>query len=128
MTRKIAVAASTTFELTPALGAQIVDAMLEYGEDAVFLTRGKVVGFDAFIAACAIGLGRRCFGYPGGRENWARDEEMAADCDLLLAFMDPGQLDNTKSGTGHLIECVLAAGKPVRAATVVNDNLVWAES
>lgn len=125
MTRKVAVIGSTSFPLTTAIGAQVVDAIRGY-EDAALLTRGSGP-FEAFVANVAIAIGLRCFAFKGsGIDNWKRDRELATAADEVLAFLDPDQLENEKSGTAHVLELALAAGKPVRAATVVDGTLVWA--
>jgi hypothetical protein len=124
VTRKVSVVGSRTFPLTGPIGAQIVDTLRELGPDALVLTRGAGP-FEQFISTVSLALGLRCFQYVGhGRDNWERDTELVADADEVVAFVDPALLD-TKSGTAHVIECALAAGKPVKVATVVGDTLVW---
>lgn len=129
MTRKVALIGSRSFPLTTPVGAQVVDTMREYGTDVVFLTRGSA-GFDQYAAAVAVTLGLRCFAYPGhgGVDNFVRDAELVADCDEMVAFLDPDVLDKPYTGTAMVIERALAAGKPVRVATTVNDSLVWADA
>lgn len=127
MTRKIAIVGSHNFPLDAVTGAEIVDCMREYGPDTLFLTRGAQ-SVDRFVATVAVAIGVRCFVYPGrgGGDNFARDSELAADCDELVAFVSPEALADTKSGTARLMEKVLNLGKPVRAATVAAGTLVWA--
>ena len=127
MTRKVAICGSSSFPLDAAVGAQVVDTILGFGEDVLILTRGAGA-FDAFVSTVALVLGRRCFNYPGSSSNWQRDIELAFDANELVAFLDPAVLDNPKTGTAHLIECALAAGKPVRVATPVEGTLVWARA
>jgi hypothetical protein len=124
--RKVVLVGSSTFPISVPVGADIVEVIREYPEDTLFLTR-SAGPFEQFISTVALALGYRCFAYPGhGSDNWERDAELAADCDELVAFIDPSRLDDTHSGTGHLIEEVLALGKPVRVATSVGNAIVWA--
>ena len=127
MTRKVAIVGSTTFPIDTAVGAEIVDVMLEFGEDVVFLTRGSE-GFDRFVMGAAPLIGRRCFGYPsqGGADNFMRDIELVKDADEVLAFFDPDTLHRDDTGTGHVVEVALSQGKPCKAYTTVNGTLVWA--
>lgn len=129
MTRKIAVIGSSTFPLTTPVGAQVVDVMRAYGPEAVFLTRNATSPFEKFVANVALAIGNRCLSYQasGGGDNYVRDGHLATDCDEMIAFVDPRALDAPQRGTAMVIERALSAGKPVRAATVVQGNLVWAE-
>lgn len=126
MTRKVAIVGSTTFPIDAAVGTEIVDVMLEYGADVVFLTRGSP-GFDTFVMGAAPLIGRRCFAYPsqGGADNFIRDIELVKDADEVLAFFDPDTLSRDDTGTGHVVEAALSAGKPCKAYTAVNGSLVW---
>jgi hypothetical protein len=124
MTRKVGICGSGTFPLTTPVGAQVVDCLREFGEDTLFLTRGSGP-FELFVSTVALALGRRCFAYKGsGRDNWERDAELVADADEVIAFLDPALLE-ARTGTAHVIECALAAGKPCRVATVAAGELVW---
>lgn len=126
MTRKVGVIGSTTFPLSPGVGAQVVD-VLRGLDGAVILTRGSGP-FETFLSHAALVLGLRCFAFKGsGRDNWQRDVELIEACDELLAFFAPDTLDDPTTGTAHVVEVALAAGRPVRAASVVNGNLVWAD-
>ncbi len=131
MTRKIGVVASTTFPLSTAVGAEVVDCLRAYGPDTLFLTRGAGP-FEQFVATAALVLGARCFAYPGegGRANLERDDALVADCEELVAFLDRKALEAgaTLYGTAGVIERALAAGKPVKAATAVEGALVWANA
>jgi hypothetical protein len=124
MTRKVGICGSGTFPLTTPVAAQVVDCLREFGEDTLFLTRGSGP-FELFVSTVALALGRRCFAYKGsGRDNWERDAELVADADEVIAFLDPALLE-ARTGTAHVIECALAAGKPCRVATVAAGELVW---
>ena len=127
MTRKVAVIGNETFPLNVEIGTQVVDVLKSYGEDVVFLTR-NAQGFEQFVATAALALGRRCFTYPGrgSGDNLARDAELVADADEVVAFLNPATLDNPRSGAALVLDRALAAGKPVRAATTVHGMLVWA--
>ena len=126
--KKIAMIGSTTFPLTPALGAEIVDEMRAYLPDVVFLTRGSE-GLDTFIGNAAIVLDAQCLALKGGGGggNFIRDSQLAAACDELVAFLDPSALDKSNTGTQRVIENALALNRPVRVATVANGGLVWAK-
>lgn len=128
MTRKIGIVGSTTFPLTAATGAEVVDLMRDAPEDTLFLTRGSH-GFEQFLIHAALILGRRMFTYQGagGGSNFERDSELVRDCDELVAFLDPEAIAE-RTGTTMLIDRALEAGRPVRVATVADGTLVWAES
>lgn len=130
MTRKVAIVGSTTFPLTAPLATQVVDVLRGLGSDAVILTRNGDCGFDKFLQSAALTLGLRCFSYrgDGGYDNARRDGDLVADADELVAFIDPDQLEVTRHGTAGMVERALSAGKPVRAATAVENNLVWADA
>jgi hypothetical protein len=127
MTRKVAMVGNTTFYIDAAIGAQIVDVMVEQGEDVVFLTRGSE-GFDRFIMQVAPLLQRRCFAYPGrgGTDNLERDTELVKDADTVLAFFDLDTIHKSDTGTAMIVEKALTAKKPTRAYTAVDGKLVWA--
>jgi hypothetical protein len=129
VTRKIGVVASSTFPLSTAVGAEVVDCLRAFGPDTLFLTRGAGP-FEQFIATAALVLGARCFTYPGegGRANLDRDDALVADCEELVAFLDQRALETgpTLYGTTGVIERALRAGRPVRAATAIDGALVWA--
>ena len=132
MTRKVAVVGSTSFPINAVICAQIVDVIRGFEGEVLFLTRGRTTGLDAFIAIASIGLGHRCFGYPGkgGGDNLARDQELVDDCDEMLAFFDPASLEyQRQTGTAMIVQRALASNKPVRVATVAAQAvLVWADS
>lgn len=128
MTHKVAVVGNTSFDPPMPIKAEIAEMLRSYGEDVVFLTRGPSGELERFVAAVAITLGRRCFAYPGkgGSDNFARDQELVDDCDELVAFFDPASLDQgAKSGTARVVALAQTAGKPVKAASVAGQELVW---
>jgi hypothetical protein len=124
--RKVCLVGSTTFPLDAAVGAEIVDTMLAFGDDVAFLTRGSK-GFDQFVMTVAPLVGRTCLAYPseGGADNFVRDIELVRDADEILAFFDPATLHREDTGTGHVVETALNQKKPVRAFTTVNGSLVY---
>lgn len=126
MTRKVGVAGNSTFPISAEVGAEIVDVLLAFGDDAVFLTRGSP-GFDTFIVGVAPLIGRRCFTYPskGGADNFLRDIELVRDADEMLVFFAPGQLEDYDSGTAHILEKALDNHKPTKAYSIVNGSLIW---
>lgn len=126
MTKKVCMVGNSTFHIDAAIGAQIVDIMVEQGEDVVFLTRGSE-GFDRFIMQVAPLLQRRCFGYPGkgGTDNLERDAELVKDADTVLAFFDLDTIHKSDTGTAMIVEKALSAHKPTRAYTAVDGKLVW---
>lgn len=128
MTRKIAIVGNRAFPLDVAIGTQIVDTIRALPEDALILTRG-VAGFEEFLKHVCLALGRRCFTYSahGGGDNFARDRELATDCDELLAFLAPDGLDG-RTGAHRVIEEALALKRPVRVATVADGLIVWADA
>jgi hypothetical protein len=125
--RKVAVVGSSSFPLTPEIGAEVVDLLREYPQDTVFLTRGSP-GFDQFVMGVCPVLGYRCFAYPsqGGADNWKRDVELARDADEGLVFFDPDSLSDYNTGTAHVVEKMLDQKKPVRAWSEANRRLVFA--
>jgi len=127
MNRKVAICGSTTFEMTPPIGAQIVDLIREMG-DVVLLTRGTG-DVDRFIATIAPLLELRCFAYPsqGGADNWLRDVELARDADEVIGIISRVDLESHRmTGTLHLIEKALDQQKPARLYTEVDGSLVYA--
>jgi hypothetical protein len=126
VTRKVAIVGSRTFPLDPGIGKEIVEVMLEYGEDVMFLTRGSP-GLDTFVMHAAPIIERRCFAYPakGGPDNFLRDMELVKDADEVVAFFDPATLSDPNTGTAHVVEKALDKKKPVRAYTTVNGGLVY---
>ena len=126
MTHKVAIVGSTTFPIDAAVGTEIVDTMLGFGDDVVFLTRGSH-GFDQFVMIAAPIIGRTALAYPsqGGADNFLRDIELVKDADEVLCFFDPATLHRTDTGTGHVVEVALNQKKPVRAFTTVNGGLVY---
>ncbi len=128
MSRKIAMIASTSFPLVTEIGAQIVDVIREY-DDAVFLTRGSGET-ERFISHVCLTLDKRCFKFigHGGGDNFSRDDELVAAADEVVAFLDPNVLETPFTGTKGVIDRALRAGKPVRAATPVEGNLVWVDA
>ena len=127
MTRKVAMVGNHTFPIDASIGKQVVDVMLEYGEDVAFLTRGSE-GFDQFIIHASLVIGRRVFTYKGqgGTDNLIRDGELVNDADEVLAFFDPETMHREDTGTAMVVEKALTARKPTRAYTVVEGALVWA--
>ena len=127
--KHVAVIGSTSFPLTPEVGAEVVDILREYPEDTVFLTRGSA-GFDTFV--CAVGpiIGRAVLTYPspGGSKNWDRDVAMVKASDIVLAFFDPATLHNENTGTAHVVAKALDQRKKVAAYTVAGRHLVYAGS
>lgn len=128
MTRRVAMVASGSFPLSTELGAQIVEVIRGY-EDAVFLTRGSGET-ERFIAHVCLALDRRCFAFRGygGGDNFARDDELVAAADEVIAFLDPGVLEGPRTGAKGVIDRALRAGKKVRAAAPVEGNLVWEDA
>jgi len=128
MTRKVAVIGSTTFPLGTAVGAEVVDTIRGFGDNTAILTRGSGP-FEAFVAHVALALGIRCFEYrgTGGPDNLVREADLVADCDEVVAFLDPACLDAPYTGTGMFVERALNAKKPTRVATVSGGSLVWAD-
>jgi len=124
--RKIAIVGSRTFPIDPVIGKAIVEVMLEYGDEATFLTRGSP-GFDTFIIHVAPIIGRKCFAYPahGGPDNFLRDIELVKDADEVIAFFDPATLSDPTTGTAHVVEKALDQKKTVRAYTTVDGGLIY---
>lgn len=125
--RRVLVCGSTSFPLTPELGAQIVDEMRALG-DVIFLTRTAKAGFDRFVAGVASALGRPCIQFIGsGRDNFERDVQMVEAADEVLLFFDPAQLDiAADTGTQHVAEVALTKRKPVRAWSAHDSQLIFA--
>jgi hypothetical protein len=126
--RKVAVVGNSTLQITPDIGAEIVDVMVECGE-VEFLTRGSP-GFDEFAERVALLLGRKVIRYAaqGGSSNWLRDVEMVRAADEVLAFLDPDTLHREDTGTAHVIEKALDQKKKVSSYTVANGHLAFAGS
>jgi hypothetical protein len=126
MSHKVVIVGSRSFPIDTVVGTQIVELMRAFPEDTLFLTRGSD-GFDRFVMQVAPIIGRHCFAYPasGGADNYLRDIELVKDGDEVLAFFDPGTLDDSQSGTAHVVEKALDQGKTVRAYSVVNEALIW---
>lgn len=118
-----------SFPLTAAIGAQIVDVLLAFGQDVVFLTRGSP-GIDEFIMRAAPLIGRRCFAYPstGGAENFNRDVELVKDADEVVAFFDIDRLHDEHTGTAHVVAKALDKHKPVHAYAALDERLIYAGS
>lgn len=133
MTRRkrlvVAVVGNSSFPLTPALGAAVVDLVREYPEGTRFLTRGSV-GFDEFVLRACEVLGLPCEPRPsaGGPDNFKRDAEMALECGELLAFLDPKTLHREDTGTAHVITKFLDKRRRVRAYSASGDKLVYVGS
>ena len=127
MTRKVVICGSRSFPIDATVGTEVVDLMVGYGEDVVFLTRGSD-GFDRFVMQAGPLIGRRVFAYPsnGGADNYLRDIELVKDGDEVLVFLDPDSLTDPNTGSAHLLEVALRSEKPTRAYTTVNGGLVYA--
>lgn len=127
--RRVVVVGSTTFPITPELGAEVVDILRGYPEGTVFLTR-TTPGFDRFVSKATEILGYPCVVYAsaGGAHNWLRDVALAKDGDELLAFLDPDTISRADTGTAHVVEKMLDKKKPVQSWTVAHGKLVFAGS
>ena len=127
--RRVAIVGSTTFPLTPEIGAEVVDIMRGYPDGTVFLTRGSS-GFDTFISRASDIIGRTCVLYPspGGSRNWDRDVALVKDADEVLLFFDPASLHDPNTGTAHVGEKALDQRKKVMAYSVANERLIYAGS
>lgn len=127
--RKVCIVGNTSFPLDAGTGTQVVDLIRSLG-DVVILTRGSA-GFDAFVGHVAVTLGLRCFTYPaaGGADNMLRNQEMAKDADEVHGFLNLDDFERgVESGTMHVIDAGLSAGKPTYAYTVVEGRLIHAGS
>ena len=117
--KRVLVCGSSTFPLTPEIGAEVVDVLRAFPQGTVFLTRGSA-GFDTFIAAVGpiIGVTVLLYPSPGGSSNWDRDVAMVKDADEVLAFFDPDRLHDENSGTAHVVAKALDQKKKVMPHTV----------
>ncbi len=124
--RPVAVAGSSTFPLTPALGAAVLDLLAAYPQGTVFWSRGSA-GFDEFVVmACGVmGLPVEVVKSGGGADNWLRDAEMSRECAELLAFLDPRTLHDENTGTSHLVSKFMDQKRRTRAYTAAGDRLVY---
>lgn len=129
MERRIAVVGSTSFPITPEIGAEVVDVLREFPQGTTFLTRGSP-GFDHFIRRVGEVAGLSVVVYParGGSSNWDRDVALVRDATEVLAFLDPATLSDSNTGTAHIVEKALDQRKPTRAWTVADNHLVFAGS
>lgn len=126
--RIVVVVGSSTFPITPELGAEVVDMLRTYPIDStVFVTRGSV-GFDQFI--CGVGpiIGYPVLVAPSEGNNWQRDVDMVKEADEVLAFFDPETIGDERTGTAHVVTKALDQKKPVRAYTAADRHLVYAGS
>lgn len=122
----VAVAGNSSFPLTPAVGAAVVDLLREYPEGTQFLTRGSP-GFDEFVLRACEVLGLPCERRPspGGRMNYVRDVEMVQDADEVVVFLDPSTITDERTGTSHVLDKALDQRKRTRAFSVAGDSLVY---
>lgn len=127
--KRVAVVGSRSFPITPEVGAEIVDILRTYPEGTVFLTRGSP-GFDTFLMAVCPIIGYTALAYPskGGADNFLRDVQLVKDADEVLVFLDPNSLDNTNTGTAHVLEKSLDQKKKTVAYSVAGRSLVFAGS
>ena len=127
--RKVAVVGSSSFPITPEVGAEVVDVLRTYPEGTVFLTRGSA-GFDTFLMAVCPIIGYTALAYPspGGSKNWDRDVALVKDADEVLCFFDPATMHDENSGTAHVATKALDQKKKTLAYTVANRHLVYAGS
>lgn len=61
---------------------------------------------------------------PGRVSVYARDIEMVGRADLILLFFSPDEAEEGNSGTVHLLDKALDAGRPTYAYTVTSDGVV----
>ena len=127
--RRIVMVGSSTFPISPEIGAEVVDLMRAYPEGTVILTRGTGV-FDVFVATVGPAIGYPVLTYPspGGSKNWDRDIAMVKDADEVLCFLDPNTLQDQNTGTAHVLAKGLDQKKPCRAYSVADRHLVYAGS
>lgn len=125
----ICVVGSRSFPLTPEVGAEVVDLLRAYPEGTRFLTRGSE-GFDQFVlGACGIlGLPVETRPSQGGADNFARDAQLALECDELVAFLDPATIHREDTGTAHTVEKFLDKRRRTRAYSVAAGRLVYVGS
>lgn len=124
--KKIAVVGNRSFPITVPIATAVVDVLLEYGPDVLFLTRGSE-GFEEFLLRALPLIDRRCFAYPskGGPDNFLRDIELVKDADEVIAFLDPKTLSDPTTGAAHVVEKALDQKKPVRAYSTDGEGLVY---
>ena len=127
--RRVVVAGSSSFPLTPEVGGEVVEILRGYPEETVFLTRGSP-GFDTFIVRATAIIQRPCVRYPslGGSKNWDRDVAMVREADEVLVFFDPETLHDENTGTAHIAAKGLDQKKKVMAYSVAGNRLVYVGS
>ena len=127
--RRVVVAGSSSFPLTPEVGGEVVEILRGYPEETVFLTRGSP-GFDTFIVRATAIIQRPCVRYPslGGSKNWDRDVQIVRDADEVLIFFDPDSLHDLNTGTAHIAEKALDQKRKTTAYTIAANHLVYAGS
>ena len=126
VSKKVALVGNSSFPLDPAIGAQIVDLIREWGNDVTLLTRLRPP-FDVFVQHCSVVLGLRCFTYDaeGGGSNILRDSAIIDDCTELHGFLTLDEFEKGEdSGTFWLVQKALAASKPTYAWTCVEGMLI----